>query len=71
MKTVVVVIPFFNNLMLFESNGIKNNLFFLSCRPFWLSPRQCILITVSANYDDYAKDVSFTYYFLKNSHNIK
>jgi len=25
--------------------------------PFWLSPRQCILITVSANFDDYAKNV--------------
>jgi len=25
--------------------------------PFWLSPRQCILITVSANFDDYAREV--------------
>ena len=34
------------------------------CRPFWLSPRQAVVIPVAPPFDDYAKKVSVSMCFL-------
>ena len=33
--------------------------YFIVYRPFWLSPRQAVVVPVGQSYDEYAKKVSF------------
>ena len=42
--------------------GILINFFLLSFRPFWLSPRQVMVVPVSSKFDEYASSVSDSYH---------